>query len=808
MWLIMGLVLSTGVTIFLVLRRRHVLNTGRPLPSRSHELDDLLFKVRQALSAPEAQFRVFRSSALPVFDPANVYSLLANKQLSAATELIAEQFGLKFKKVTVQFGPVDSYRITDRKTAGKIEISDTWDGVLAEITIDAAYIEGGVADIAAILAHELSHVLLTTLDVYELAVYENDWEMERMTDVAVYACGLGKIMLNALTRSSSLGYLSPYEAAYIFTRVCIDEDIAYSHAVEGLTSYAKSLVKEYQRMWKPHSRELTAAPVREAGLYTQEIKHFATVGAELDAAEDQPEIIDQGGAHTDYSLEELKARLGQKNRTEVRQDAAERLHQLGPAATSAIPNLLIAAIDIEECVRDAALRALEAIDPSWQKSPLASKAVPELLNGLKSWSAKVRRAAFGILNSIGADALPEMIDALGKWEDGAGKLELIRLVGRMGPAAASAVPALIELLTSSTPLLRIGAARALAAIGAPAQTAVSTLVVGLNDLNSDVREAMVMCLAKLGAAAAPAVPELLPLLADPESRVREAAASALEAIGPTVVPALVGFIQERSLKRLETRLKEILGLETLAPGLITILQIGDMEQLRVQLRRWLNKTDQDIPLADPQRAARNLQWKFMDMFDELARVEIAQESALRLLGKLGPIASSAVPAISNSLKDPNLRIKLAAIETLGKIGPRAKSAIPSLILMLTDKSERVLEVVATALANIDPEWAAYSGVTDVIGTLAKQLGNAGHSGDLAVRAFTKIGPPSVSALVKVLRSGDRIARQNAARALGQIGIAAGAAIPALTEALQDEQLDVRDEVRKALTHIQRDDRGV
>ena len=535
---------------------------------------------------------------------------------------------------------------------------------------------------------------------------------------------------------------------------------------------------------------------------------MAPSGAELDAAEDQPEIIDQGGAHTDYSLEELKARLAQKNRTEVRQDAAERLRQLGPAATSAIPYLLLAAIDVEECVRDAALRALEAVDPSWQKSPLVSEAVPELLNGLKSWSAKVRQAAFRILNSIGVDALPEMIDALGKREGGTGKLELIRLVSRMGPDAAPAVPVLTKLLTSSTPLVRIEAAKALAAIGAPAETAVPTLVVGLRDPNGDVREAMAMCLAKLGAAAAPAVPELLPLLADPESKVRKAAASALEAIGPTVAPALVGFIQERNLKRLETRLKEILGLDTLAPGLITILQTRDKEQRKVQLWRWLNKAGQDIPLADPQRAAMNLRWKFMSMFDELARVEIAQETALRILGNLGPTVSSAVPAITNSLKDPNLKIKLAAIETLGRIGPGARSAIPSLIMMLTDKSERVLEVAVTALANIDPEWAVDPSVIDVIGTLAKQLGKAGHSGDLAVRAFTEIGSPCVAALVKVLRSGDRIARKNAARALGQIGVAASAAIPVLTEALQDEHLDVRDEVRRALTHIQRDDRGV
>ena len=54
--------------------------------------------------------------------------------------------------------------------------------------------------------------------------------------------------------------------------------------------------------------------------------------------------------------------------------------------------------------------------------------------------------------------------------------------------------------------------------------------------------------------------------------------------------------------------------------------------------------------------------------------------------------------------------------------------------------------------------------------------------------------------------GDRVAKEHAAIALGRIGPAAEAAIPALTKALEDDNRWVRDQARKALERIDPDAR--
>lgn len=55
---------------------------------------------------------------------------------------------------------------------------------------------------------------------------------------------------------------------------------------------------------------------------------------------------------------------------------------------------------------------------------------------------------------------------------------------------------------------------------------------------------------------------------------------------------------------------------------------------------------------------------------------------------------------------------------------------------------------------------------------------------------------------QALKDKDKVARRVAAKALGKIGPAAKAAVPALTEALKDKDEDVRREAAKALKKLQ------
>jgi HEAT repeat protein len=56
----------------------------------------------------------------------------------------------------------------------------------------------------------------------------------------------------------------------------------------------------------------------------------------------------------------------------------------------------------------------------------------------------------------------------------------------------------------------------------------------------------------------------------------------------------------------------------------------------------------------------------------------------RVLARIGPDASLAVPALRRLLKDPDPTVRLAAARALGQIGPNAAEAVPDLIEVLDE----------------------------------------------------------------------------------------------------------------------------
>jgi HEAT repeat protein len=473
-----------------------------------------------------------------------------------------------------------------------------------------------------------------------------------------------------------------------------------------------------------------------------------------DTSEDRWGLAAEHEASGDSSVEGLVKRLARSQKVEVRRSAAEALGQLGPAAAPAIPALLKCAFDVDAAAREAALKALHAIDPAWPENAEARRAFPGLVAALRSWDSDVSTAAFRLLGVIGLPAVHEMVNALSKAEDTIDKVYIMRLLARIGPQAASALPSLTRALGSKSIQARVAAAEALANIGSSAEAAVPALVAALTDPYADGRKAMAACLARLGAAAEPAIPALLPLLADRDSGVREAAAFALEKIGPKSVPALIETVQTRDVRRLKAWIASM-----------------------IKASQWLTSPRYESIAIDYAKAWSSLHWAAYDTMEERACLEAAQEAALQVLGKFGPASLAAVPTIRQALADPNPAIKTAAVQALGQIGPDARSAIPNLIPMLLHGSEPSRVAASLALLGIDPDWECDAGVAEVIA----------HAIPLLIHA--------------VESSGDRVTQRGAVKALGLIGKRAKAAIPALTRALQDGDRWLQDEAARALAKI-------
>jgi HEAT repeat protein len=106
---------------------------------------------------------------------------------------------------------------------------------------------------------------------------------------------------------------------------------------------------------------------------------------------------------------------------------------------------------------------------------------------------------------------------------------------------APAVPALIDLLRSEKPEVRLRAIRPLLVIARGASDAAPALTRLLTDDDARIRQWAAAALGQMGAAGAGAIPALNKALADGEASVRQAAAAALGGVGAL---ESVGLLQD------------------------------------------------------------------------------------------------------------------------------------------------------------------------------------------------------------------------------------------------------------------------
>jgi HEAT repeat protein len=139
----------------------------------------------------------------------------------------------------------------------------------------------------------------------------------------------------------------------------------------------------------------------------------------------------------------------------ARQEAAEALGKIGPAAKPAVGPLIAALADSDDAVRDAAAEALAAF---------GKDAVAPLVAALKHTDANVRRGAAAALSNMGPaarDAVEPLVTLLKNDADADVREAAIRALGAIGPDAKTAAPALRDALTDKDQRIREAAATAL-----------------------------------------------------------------------------------------------------------------------------------------------------------------------------------------------------------------------------------------------------------------------------------------------------------------------------------------------------------
>ncbi|MDB5388168.1 MAG: repeat-containing protein [Planctomycetaceae bacterium] len=332
------------------------------------------------------------------------------------------------------------------------------------------------------------------------------------------------------------------------------------------------------------------------------------------------------------------------------------------------------------------------------------------------------------------------------------RIEALELLAEFKSHGRAALPAIQESLSDKDPKVRLAAGYAIVSIDPRNKSGIAVLSESVRNGTHDDRMSIPHLIqVRLGLKASGMAPALIATAVDPAEDVRASIARALGDIGSAEqeisAPALRKMLQDVS-PMVRVRAAESLWLldepaETLVPLLIKMVVAA--------------------PREEPDRQNKNF----------FAFDEPPERLAADLLGKIGPEAKSAIPALIDAMKSPRTVMRFAAVDALAGMGAEGEPAIEALSLALRD----------TEWHSFWPAHRSWS--------LSSQ----------AATALRQIGPASRRALLAALDDKDNNVRSNAADAFGHLPAIPDVTVPALIKALSDEIGFVRSSAAVALGRL-------
>jgi len=384
-------------------------------------------------------------------------------------------------------------------------------------------------------------------------------------------------------------------------------------------------------------------------------------------------------------------------------------------------------------------------------------------------------------------------------EDYVIRYKAVTNLGAMGSDAAEAVPALIELLNEDwqpepdveifgTEPFSFSVAWAIRKIG-PA--AVPALIQGLKHKSEYVRGNVCEVLSEFHPKVEGIIRILSGMTGDESLYVRWAVAKALGWMNDVkVIPVLAEMMQDESVRGAAVRSLGLIGGVSVVPHLVKALGDSDISVRRVALDKvWSWAGSPGAELAVPY---------LVSIIQNDSRAD--KYNAIKALGMIGPGAKDAVGLLMGILANGADDFREAAATALGGIGPPAAEAVPVLLDKFKNDVPNVKRECAYALGEIRVAD------DDVISALRNAMEGkediwVGHQ---AALALGRLGPPALPALIDALGNENSDIREEAAEGLKEMGIAAKDAETALIKSLQDADPEVRKWCAKALGSIGRE----
>lgn len=445
-------------------------------------------------------------------------------------------------------------------------------------------------------------------------------------------------------------------------------------------------------------------------------------------------------------------------------------------------------------VRRAVLRAVKRLQPA------PGTYLPLVTERLADADASVVLPAIHSLADLGAEAVPFLTAAL---QNPASRYWASVALAEIGAAAAPAVPQLRDGVTSGSTEERMQSIMALASIGEPALPAASDIARALDAPEGSLRFAAAFALGRLKAGDGDQALEKAAGDADPF--LAAIAAWARARIHPDDA-ALVSSAVDRLSAGLSSP-KE--GIQTASISALSDLRgtIDDTTEKRLagEFIRLLTSPSPAVREAAAAALVRAGAVAVEPLESALGDVSI-RGPVLEILAAIGPLSKDALDSLVKALDDPDAKHRGDAAVAIAAVGPAAVEAVSRLekIVGAADAPADLRYAAAFALGRIGPAAKPAFATLRALSSSEDEL-----LATVAVWAALKIEPgdtalfgEAVPRLRRALKASNDVARLEAAVALGDIGPAAGAAIPLLELVSEEDPLPgVRAAAANALGRI-------
>jgi HEAT repeat protein/predicted Zn-dependent protease len=272
-------------------------------------------------------------------------------------------------------------------------------------------------------------------------------------------------------------------------------------------------------------------------------------------------------------------------------------------------------------------------------------------------------------------------------------------LGKHGPAAGSAASDLATALSDSAPAVRASAAWALTRLQNAAKPALDPLLSALEDPVPQVRFHAVGALGAIGRDARKALPKLLRLLAQPQEKLRVRAAQAIALIQPedesAIDPLLIALqdpnptVQKHAAQALGFLGAK--GKRAMKP-LLRACATGDwmISSASLSSAARIDPTDPDV--LEAARAILHGKKKPGTL--------LLRNSAIRVLGKLKPLARGAERLLLETIKDGEKLLRRTSCAALAELGSKTKPVLAALAAARKDDEDSVRKAAKEALERL------------------------------------------------------------------------------------------------------------